>query len=239
MTKIYELFASIEETYGKGLASRKSFRHVKQVYKIFIAFWSSAVMSCLVGGIAPFKSRDLPYRMWLPEKGIDNDLVFWLSAMYQTINTTCLSGVDIVLDVLPVFFMSYVLEMLEELCEQLERIKSPTLFNEDEMEDQSNRKLFIKCIKLHSRIVGLARNVEDIFAIALLMRGLMSTLIFCTTAFALTVVSILVFKWNKSVWLLMMFLIDISNRKDSRFRAVGSVHDSDGSSNIFAVLLLK
>jgi hypothetical protein len=62
MPKIYELFDVIDQTYRTGLAERTTFSHVKNVYKIFIAFWSSAVLSCLVGGIAPFKSRELPYR---------------------------------------------------------------------------------------------------------------------------------------------------------------------------------
>lgn len=62
MPKIYELFALIEQTYASGLARRSNFGHVKHVYKIFIAFWTSAVVSCLVGGVAPFKSRELPYR---------------------------------------------------------------------------------------------------------------------------------------------------------------------------------
>jgi 7tm Odorant receptor len=193
MKKIYELFALIEQTYTTGLASKISFRHVEHIYKVFIAFWLSAVMSCVVGGIGSFKSRELPYRMWLPNNGLENELVFWCSAIYATVNTTCLSGVDIVLDVLPVFFMSYVLEMLEEVCEQLEEIKSPReILSEDiGSNPETNRDKLIKCVKLHLRAVDIAQKVEEVFATALFVRGLMSTLIFCTTAFALTVVSFL------------------------------------------------
>lgn len=123
--------------------------------------------------------------MWLPKHGKENDIVFWLSASYQTMNTSCLSGVDIVLDVLPVFFMSFSLELLEELEERLAKIGS----REESEDEGTSRDKFVKCVQLHSRIYEVTKKIEEIFATALLMRGLLSTLIFCTTAFALTVVS--------------------------------------------------
>jgi 7tm Odorant receptor len=123
--------------------------------------------------------------MWLPTNGKENNIVFWVSASYQTMNTTCLSGVDIVLDVLPVFFMSFSLELLEELENQLSNLSLQDVNGENKIKEEK----FLKCIQLHSRILDISKKIEDVFATALLMRGLMSTLIFCTTAFALTIVS--------------------------------------------------
>lgn len=184
LNAIEALFDRIQDNLDCGFITEKLLSHGKRTSKIFKVFWASAAASCILGAFVPVISHTLPYRMWFPYEYDNNLPMFWLGAIYQIVNTLCYSGVDIVLDTFPVFFMGFILGMVEQLSDRLEALKKQTAATSIE-----NKKELLKCIKYQLNILEITRRVERFFSMVFLLRGLMSTLILCTTSYALTIVS--------------------------------------------------
>lgn len=192
LSQIEALFDLITENLNAGVITEKMKNHVIRVDKIFKIFWGSAAASCVLGAFVPFVAHEFPYRMWFPYDYESNSTLFYLAAIYQIVDTLCYSGVDIVFDTFPVMFMSYILGMLEQLGERLESLKKCKPFNEDGSRNEKNvdnAKELLKCITYQKNILEINRRVEKFFSVVFLVRGLMSTLILCTTSFALTIVN--------------------------------------------------
>lgn len=162
---------------------------LKTVDKIFKYYWGSALITCALGASVIFFQHELPYRMWFPYDHRNNELGFWLSATYQMIVSCSVCGVVVVIDMLPVIFMGYILAMLQQVCNRLESLKECEAQSSGEVGKKSNEKEFLLCILSQLTIMEVTRKVEDIFSTVLLAQGMMSSLILCTTAFALTIVS--------------------------------------------------
>lgn len=173
-------------------------KRIKTLRKIYICFVSSGFATCVASVFVPFIDHALPYRMWFPYDYKNVEVLFWLSASYQIVITCIISGVDITMDTLPIFFMSTIYGMLEQLQEKMENLKQPKNLLIDgpsitRINREENSKELLKCIKYHLKIIEITRKVERRFSIVLLAQGFMSTLIMCTTAYALTIVSSLIF----------------------------------------------
>lgn len=193
LSEIEVLFDLLTENLKLGGFTDKMKGHAARVDKIFKIFWGSAAASCVLGAFVPFVAHEFPYRMWFPYNHENNWLMFYIAAIYQIFDTLCYSGVDIVFDTFPVMFMSYILGMLEQLGERLENLKKTKILNDDGSVDKKklvdNSKELINCITYQRNILEITRRVEKFFSVVFLVRGLMSTLILCTTSFALTIVS--------------------------------------------------
>lgn len=167
--------------------------HLKGADKAFKIFWGAALASCVTGALVPFQQHLLPYRMLFPYNYENSEILFWMSAFYQILVTTSICGAVTVFDTLPVMFMSYIIGMLEQLCERLEALKKQSLLNADEAMNReiatTNSAELVKCVEYHLKIIKLSKRVEEIFSTVLFIQGMMSTLILCTTSFALTIVS--------------------------------------------------
>jgi hypothetical protein len=162
----------------------------------------------------PFVSHELPYKMWFPYDYKKNQLHFWLSVAYQGFDTICFSVVDITHDVLIAMFMCYIIGMLEELCGRLENMKVGELSLNQKKTNQKrfdskakskirdigesskasdaeteNKREFLKCLMFHSKVTRISRKVEELFSTMIMVQGLMTTLVVCTTMYALTIVS--------------------------------------------------
>lgn len=183
--QIVELFEVLHKSLDHVKMTPKFTRHLTRIQSIFKFFWSSAAISCIVGSFVPFTAHELPYRMWFPYDYVNSFYMFWCGSFYQIISTLCCCGFDIVEDTLPVFFMAYILAMLEQLCDQLKDLKK----TESKREMVLRRSEFLKCIDFQMSIIELTKKVEKIFSLVFLIRGLISTFILCTTSFALTAVS--------------------------------------------------
>jgi 7tm Odorant receptor len=192
MNDIEELFFMISENLRSEPKLDLVEKRIKRIDKIFKAFWTSALFTTSTIVLVPFYSGELPYKMWFPYDYRQSKILFWLSAAYQELDTFCFSGADIALEILPVIFMSYVLGMLDQLCDRLEQIKIPKTLNSDGSINQmmrcNNKKEFERCIKYHMAIVDICEKVKNVFGPVLMIRGLLSTLVLCTTSYALTLV---------------------------------------------------
>lgn len=65
--------------------------------------------------------------MWFPYDHENNDILFWMTGFYQFFITTSICGAITVLEMFPVFFMAYIVGMLEQLCEMLEELNKTEL----------------------------------------------------------------------------------------------------------------
>jgi 7tm Odorant receptor len=190
------LFDTIETVLEKDPMSEKFKKRIQTVDKVFKFFWASAVMTTVLGSLIPFVTHELAYRMWFPYDYNNNDVLFWISASFQIFESCSYCGLDMVLNMVPVFFMVYILGMLEQLCDRLDELKRRKTLNPDgsinRFESNNNSKEFLKCIEYHLNILQIKKRVEKIFSTVLLLQGLMSTLILCTTSYALTIVRIFI-----------------------------------------------
>lgn len=186
------LFDSVEAVLEKDPMTDKFKKRVENVDKVFRFFWASAVTTTVLGSLIPIVTRKLAYRMWFPYDYKNNALLFWLSAGLQSFESITYCGLDMVLNMFPAFFMAYIISMLEHLCDRLDGLKKRKTLNADgsinQEERKNNSKEFLNCVKYHLRIIEITRSVEKIFSTVLFLQGLMSTLILCTTSYALTIV---------------------------------------------------
>jgi hypothetical protein len=249
MSKIDEIewiLTEINQIAKEENFSEKFQKPLKLIDSIFKVFCTATFLCCTFGLGIPFINHELPYKMWFPFDYKNNELLFWLSVIYQGIDSMCFSIIDIVLDVMPAMFMCYIIGMLEELCDRLEsmtirdkdgksktesfyrskqKIASTSKDSEGPRSDSEakNRQEFLKCLKLHSKILEISMKVEKLFSIVIMVQGMAMTLVVCTTMYALTVVSLTM--TCQSPWFLFESLLDLSNQTDSNVHEAHLVLD--------------
>ena len=174
----------------------KRLKFVRLVFKVFLV---SGIVTCTLTGLVPIinmKDHTLTYRMYFPYIDYkNNDTWFIILALYQMLPVTA-SVMIITLDCLPVFFMAYAIGMLEELSDRFAAIRvrptvaqitaDPTLVKPQN--NGEDLKELLKCIQIHQKIKNFITDVQEIFSFVIFVQGLMSSLIFCTLAFMLSLV---------------------------------------------------
>ena len=177
----------------------KILKRLKFVRIVFKVFFVSAFATCALAGLVPIfnmKDHTLAYRMYFPYIDYkNNDTWFITLALYQMLPITA-SVMIITIDCLPVFFMAYAIGMLEELSDRFATIRvrptvaqitaDPTLVKPQNNEE--DLKELLKCIQIHQAIRNLITDVQEIFSFVIFVQGLISSLIFCTLAFMLSLV---------------------------------------------------
>lgn len=188
--EILSLLEMIQDILEKEEFTDLLYKHLRKIHLIYLIFWGAAVGTCILAVGIPFVYHELPYRMWFPYDYRNSQFLFWFTVAYQIFDSVAYASVDIVLDTFPAIFMCFILGMLEELCARLESLKVCKKNAGDSKSDQkaSDKKKLIKCIKLQLKIHEITRKVEKYFSIVIMAQGLMSTVILCTTSFALTIV---------------------------------------------------
>lgn len=118
---------------------------------------------------------------------------------------------------------------IEELSERLNSINKSSVVNQDE-----NLKELEQCIKTHLKIQRLVRLTEKSFAKMAFFQGLTSSVILCTTAFSLSLVSYF-FQFR----LQMIYISPIVEPRFIFNWTRNFLHSTDGSSNFPTLLLWK
>lgn len=118
LSAIEELFEMIHQACRAKSIDEKFRSRLNTVDKMFKVFLGSAVANCFIGMFTPFIYHKLPLRMWFPFTYECDFVIFWIGALYQ-IAESITAPVIVVLDMFPVFFMAYILAMLEQLCDRL------------------------------------------------------------------------------------------------------------------------
>lgn len=187
INEMEELLEQVRTIFNGSTVSRKFENELRKIEKIYKAFWGAALASCVIGAFIPFVQHILPYKMWFPWDYEQSEIRFWGYATYQIIASLVDCSISVVLVLLPVMFMVYILGMFEDLSDRLEALKSPK--QRSQMSDANIHRKFLDCIEYHRKILTFTRKVEKIFSFTFFAQGIMSTIILCSIAFALTVAS--------------------------------------------------
>lgn len=170
---------------------------VSLAFKTFKVFWLFACTTCFSAIFVPIFAHELPYKVWFPFETDNTTIVFWLASFYLVFNSFVLSAVDVALIILPVIFMSFATGLINELAERLSEIGNETKPKKSYYQNQlktshDKRSLseLIICIKIHQNINEFVREIEENFSLATFIQGFLSSVILCTSAFTMSVVSL-------------------------------------------------
>lgn len=199
---------SADETYEPRL---KMLKQTKSVQRVFNLFWFFCILTCIASGFIPFfhtthENTRLPNHLWLPFEYTTDSYWYWILTYYQILNSLFYSGVIVALDILPVVFMSFIASLIDELAFRITKIgndlqqEQKDLCNatkrsdqnvqmEKQMRQEVNKKELRKCIEIHLKIKAFVEKTGNIFSTMIIIQGLMSSIILCTCAFTLTLVS--------------------------------------------------
>lgn len=118
---------------------------------------------------------------------LDTELKYYVAATYSVVGSFICCWIDIALVCIPVIFMSYAVTLLRQLSKRLEKIGDER-DNLDPERERMHLKELNDCIKIHLRITEFVRNIEKHFSTIIFVQGLMSSVIFCTIIYMLSVV---------------------------------------------------
>ena len=195
-----ELVSLSEHSSNKG---RKKLNIIlKRGRFVYTIVYISAIASCLFAGLVPLlnkKHHKLAYRMYFPYLDYtNNDVVFVLLAIYQ-MSPVFICAVTLSLDCIPVFIICFATGMIEELSDRMKEIgkkssvwkisESPRIIHNKQTEKTIMKEL-LQCIEIHLKIKELIIGLQSNFSGVIMVQGILSSIIFCTTAFMLSLVSL-------------------------------------------------
>ncbi|CRL02774.1 CLUMA_CG016009, isoform A [Clunio marinus] len=170
-----ELKDLLQSTNYEESVDRKTLKkEIAFCYKVYLAFWSSALVTCASGAFVPFLSSKLPYKVWFPfdVNKETNEIGFWIASLYLIFHSFIVSTLDITLDIFPVVFMAFSIGLLNEFSQRLSKIES----NGD----------LIQCIIVHKKIKHFVNGIHANFATAIFFQGVTSSLTLCTGVLTMT-----------------------------------------------------
>jgi hypothetical protein len=168
---------------SKSLKLQKRLSIIKRVFKVSLAMF---MIASLTIPIDAFFTRKPVLDLWLPYDFKASEFRFWTLIIYQTMSGLIYSPVLVICDLFPMFFISFVTGLIEELCCRVEIItNNSALFSRAQ-----KLKELKKCIEIHKEIKTLLMEIKDIFGIMIWSQGFMGALILCTNTFSMTLVSL-------------------------------------------------
>lgn len=224
MNSVIKLFKTIEALMNLVKVEDKK-RFASQVLrsqKIFKFYYAVALISVATSVLQPFFTGKLAVKMWFPYDAEADIISLYPTALFQMFSSMHNCSLCIALDMLPIFFMSYVAMFIEILCDDLLEIGR----------GGTSKITLVKCVEVQIKIKKIIVNIEEIFSGVLMAQGIMSVVILCTTSFIMTVVS---HRW-------LIFIICVSSNAFADSRNSGSrlsafIFDSDGLRNLFSLSL--
>ncbi|XP_070506776.1 odorant receptor 94b-like [Chironomus tepperi] len=157
--------------------------HVNKAYKLLKMYWAATFFTVFYAGFIPFFSDRLAYPMWFPYS-LEVPTLYYISAFYQWIGTVLYSTANVMMDMMPVLFIAYYIALFENIADRLQAIKKQKVVNGKKIFD--NKKELITCIHYQLKVIELVRKTENIFSVVIFIQGLFSSVILCTSSFALT-----------------------------------------------------
>lgn len=208
LKSIKKLVDSLEQLVSfsdhSGNKDRKQLTNfLKQGRFVYKVVFISAVTSCLFAGLVPLlnkKNHKLAYRMYFPYLDYtNNEEIFVLLAIYQ-MSPVFICAVTLSVDCIPVFIICFATGMIEELSDRMREIgkkisvweisENPRMIQNTQNEETIMMEL-LKCVEIHLKIKELIVGVQSNFSGVIMVQGISSSIIFCTTAFMLSLVSFL------------------------------------------------
>jgi hypothetical protein len=181
--------------------SEKMKERIKQIDMIFALLIIFAISSVLMGLFPVALVQELPLKMWFPFDYTSSKTLLWLTAAYQTFGGLFLGPTIVVFDLLPLYLLSYLTGIVEELCEKLKNVCQVKIIESNEnaamslktvesLERSERNKNLVRCVEIHQRVIEMAKEINEIFGKDFWLQGMSGIFILCTTSFSLTVVSL-------------------------------------------------
>jgi hypothetical protein len=196
--EIEDLFELVEEA-NKKFGEGKELKNMKFIDRILKCIWLQGFTGCLFSIMVPITTSELANQLWYPFEFEKGGVVFWAIAVFQTVNICVVSGVDVVLEFVPTILSGAILDMLQQLSKQLEELtqKQPLPATETATSRKTNEirnskriaEKFKSCIMFHLKIMDIMKQLEGIFSSMYLTHAVVSTMILCTSAYKLSMVS--------------------------------------------------
>jgi len=174
-------------TFTKDLMSHKAWleksqamrvkAQVDSVTRIFKVLGLAAFFSFLSICFVPIRTHELSAKTYVPFDHQLTELKFWLTAAFEYCGLVVFVPSIIILQLIPVLFMAIAVGFIEELNDYLEQL------------DDNDEGRLIECIQIHLQIYEYVKRIEKIFSPMIMIQGLVSTVILCTTCIMIIKVS--------------------------------------------------
>lgn len=167
--------------------------------RAFKMYWFSGITASLLSGVVPIyyrKEHILPFKMYTPFDYKSNDFIFASIAIWQVVINVIGCSIDISIHMQSVIFMCYAAGLLEDLSIRLSQITSTVQSNavnptksvsKKEIQKYYNCEL-LQCIRIHLKVKEFLSNIQKNFSSIIMMQGLSTSVILCTTVFVLSMV---------------------------------------------------
>jgi hypothetical protein len=191
--------------------------HVRQqvafVYKIFKVFGTFSILSVIDAALVPFSAHKLPYKAFFPFNTEYGGIGFWIASCFEILVTLPIASIGITSTILPVVFMSFAIGLVNEVAERLseigkvKKIENPIMKShkvgkiskanlikidhkkEEKLQNIQQLEELKKCVAIHKKIKKFVAEIQQNFSIMILIEGFFCSIILCSSAFSLSIVS--------------------------------------------------
>jgi hypothetical protein len=199
----------------------------QRVMKIAIVQATMFAIVSVFSSLAGLVKREIPSKMWLPYD-VDSFLPFAFTIAWQQSALIIPLIAAYIINVFPLLLMSSVAGMIEELAGRIEKIgvgtakkkkkkvvkfknlKEGVAGHSQAPEDKTNEieedkavEELKKCIEIQLKIREIIEGINEIFGKAIWIQGLLSTMILCTTTYAMTLVGSIIFAHSTKIIVFM------------------------------------
>jgi hypothetical protein len=160
----------------------------------------------------PFTGKELPYKMWMPFDISSSKFLFIITVIWQQTLIIVPFIAAFLIEMFALVWLNLLTGITEELGDRMANIgwkiqskkKKVVKFKEDvpgtsqaaddqdmkvktKEEDKALKEL-MKCIEIQMKINEIIQSINEIFGIVIWIQGFLSTVILCTTSYALSIV---------------------------------------------------
>lgn len=189
---LQNLIEEIDELVKKEFKdSSKLKKKTDKAYIIFKMYVSCGLLTSTAALMNPILHHIWAFPMWLPF-GLhkSSEIAFWIISVYQSVVSYTFETVNETLDMLPVFMLSYVSGMIDELAHSIGKIRKHKTLNPDGSINQNpkpdNRAKLLEYIEVHHQIVEINKKIQEIFSTIIMTQALVSAVVLCTTIVTMT-----------------------------------------------------
>jgi len=166
--------------WAETQSCKKLQKEVSQVEFAFKIYVSTTAVSVFFYLLTPFLTHELSSPMYFPYDYKQNELYFWLTVTYQFFGGFIIPPSAILLDMVAIHFICVAVGLVEELNSCMENL------NFDGTNEAKKMKEFVE---IHLEIRNFILKFEKIFSLPILVQGLVSGIIICTSCYLMATVS--------------------------------------------------
>lgn len=175
-----------EDRQSGNLNLKKQAIKVTRVVKIYFGSAFIAIAASIGLSLMHSQDRTVPYETLTYYDYKSSATVYWIMILCQSVFSVYGAVVNYSADLFPVILMAFATGLLQDLSNDMERLCSPA-GNEPNGIDCDEK--LRRCIDHHVKIKKLVDDISEHFSQVVLWQAAMSSVIFCTSVFLLTIVS--------------------------------------------------